>query len=215
VAFPGGQGTPSGMPVLKRVYAQWVKTMVIEGYLKPNQVAEIARISGALTRGMLVQAPGEIIRLEREQETIKDELSSLLDERGRIRDRESRNRGNQFGGDGSRAFANQPRGANIMSGASGTYQTLHTHIGCTTPNRDCNNNKPYNISCTFVKMDDGKIKVETGNITLVGDLNGTDYKFTYNGYGWGSFQFSPDFSSFTGTFEDKNGHRGTWTGNKR
>ena len=207
----GPKGTV-GVPIPKSLFEEWVIMGVVNGKLTPREAADWAKDVGRLTRVAKVEAPGEISRLEREQEKIKDELLSLRSEQARLR--ESRAHGNQFGGDGSRALANQPRGGDVMSGPSGTYQTLHTHVGCTTPNSDCNNNKPYNISCTFVKMDDGKIKVDTGNITLVGDLNGTDYKFTYNGYGWGSFQFSPDFSSFTGTFEDKNGHRGTWTGNK-
>jgi hypothetical protein len=102
------------------------------------------------------------------------------------------------------------------NGLSGIYQTVHTHVGCTKSNNDCKDGKPYHLRCTFTKRSDGKIQVDLDppSITLVGELYGTNYKFTYNGYGQGTFHFSPDFSSFTGTFKDNNGHRGTWTGNK-
>jgi hypothetical protein len=101
-------------------------------------------------------------------------------------------------------------------GPYGTYKTLHTHVGCTKPNQACNRNQPYAISVAFKQRSDGKIEADLNppSITLVGDLNGLNYIFKYNGYGWGSFQFSPDFTRFTGTFEDKNGHKGNWTGKK-
>lgn len=225
-------------PVPKNILDEWISIKVLTGRITTKEAQDYTTRAGAFTRDMIANLPGEISRLEREQEKIKNELTSLLDERARLR--ESGARSNQLGGDGSRPIANQsqtpllgprlsagtgdgsrpidnqPSSGNVISGPFGTYQTLHTHVGCTKPNNACNDGKPYDIRFTITERGDGKVQVDLDppSITLVGDLNGTDYVFTYNGYGRGEFQFSPDFSSFTGTFEDDNGHKGKWTGNK-
>jgi hypothetical protein len=201
-------------PTPKNLYDEWISIRVLTGKITTNEARDRTARAGAFTREMITKLPGEISSLERALEKIKNELISLLDERARLR--ESGARGNQLGGDGSRPIANEPRSGNVISGPFGTYQTLHSHVGCTKPNSACNDGKPYNIRLTIAKRSDGKIQADLDppSITLVGDLNGLDYVFTYNGYGRGRFQFSPDFSSFTGTFEDDNGHRGTWTGKK-
>jgi hypothetical protein len=238
VIYPSEESVFVGLPVPKNIFTEWVTLETFSGVITPDLAQGRARLADRLTREMLAQAPGEISRLEGEHEKIKNELTSLLDERARLR--ESGAPGNQLGGDGSRPIANQshtpllgtrlsaeigdgsrpianqPGSGIVISGPFGTYETLHTHVGCTKPNKDCNDNKPYIIRFTITKRGDGKVQVDLDppSITLVGDLNGTDYVFTYNGYGRGEFQFTPDFSSFTGTFEDDNGHKGKWTGNK-
>jgi hypothetical protein len=108
VVFPSSSSKFVGMPVPKKKFEEFLILETLSGEMKPSEIQGWSRASGRLTREMLAQAPGEIRRLEREQEKIKGELSSILDERARLR--ESRARSNQLGGDGSRPLANQPRG---------------------------------------------------------------------------------------------------------
>jgi hypothetical protein len=95
------------------------------------------------------------------------------------------------------------------------WSTVHEHRGCSSPSSVCQRYDKDPI--IFSSLAQGYIEASYIDIVLKGTLSGTKFNFQfYRGssvVGNGSFTFSPDFRSFSGTFEDFNGHRGIWTGN--
>lgn len=96
------------------------------------------------------------------------------------------------------------------------YLGTHEHYGCDHQESFCKryNNHPV----TFTSFGPGKVRGTSGTsgTTFEGSFSGTVFQFTYfltNGVtGQGTFNFSPDFRTFNGTFVDENGHRGVWSG---
>lgn len=110
------------------------------------------------------------------------------------------------------------RGSCCAGGLSGpqSYSGDHTHIGCDHIQSFCKNYPNHPVR--FESLCQGKVTGTFGTkgTSFEGTLKGTVLKFTYNAgsQGSGTFNFSPDFKSFTGTFEDSSGHRGTWSGTR-
>jgi hypothetical protein len=97
------------------------------------------------------------------------------------------------------------------------YIGTQEHVGCSNNQPYCV--KKYNFPFEFHSFGSGKEITGTfgpGKNTFRGSFTGTVFKFSYNNAsGTGTLNFSPDFKTFTGTFEDRNGHRGTWTGQRQ
>ena len=94
------------------------------------------------------------------------------------------------------------------------WSTVHEHVGCSNPGDYC---KRYDqVPIIFSTLAQGYVEASYADIVLKGTLSGTSYQFQfYRGSslaGSGRFNFSRDFKSFEGTFEDPTGHRGVWTG---
>ena len=107
-----------------------------------------------------------------------------------------------------------PCNAGNTSGNSYHWSCVHEHVGCTNPSPVC---KRYDKDpILFSGIAQGYMEASYSDITLKGNLNGVTYKFQYfkagKPLGSGSFVFSSDYKSFSGSFEDVNGHRGIWTG---
>lgn len=110
------------------------------------------------------------------------------------------------------------RGSSSTAGLSGPvlFTGDHEHKGCSNPKPFC---KKYpNHPVHFDSLRQGRVTGTFGKrgTRFEGTLKGTVLQFTYNAGspGKGTFNFSPDFKSFTGTFEDNSGHRGTWSGER-
>jgi hypothetical protein len=89
---------------------------------------------------------------------------------------------------------------------------IHEHKECTDKRDFC---KAYiDNPITFSFRSDGQMQADYSTISLIGKLKGLEFEFTYGGYGKGILTFSPDFKSFEGTFEDINGHKGSWDGER-
>ena len=97
-----------------------------------------------------------------------------------------------------------------------TFIGIHEHYGCDDKQPFCK--KYANHSVKFNSLVTDKVTGTSGTMgtTFEGTFHGTVFQFTYvvsNGTkGKGTFNFSPNFKSFTGTFEDEAGHRGIWSG---
>lgn len=122
------------------------------------------------------------------------------------------------------ARVNGPCG-NSSATTTAEWVVAHEHVGCTSPNSYC---RRYENKIEFMSpLNQGPLEARYANvnsqpswsIVLKGILSGTVYAYQYyfeNGshLGDGTITFSPDFKSFTGTFRDFNGHRGTWYGRR-
>lgn len=102
----------------------------------------------------------------------------------------------------------------------GHFQCDHIHTGCRTPN--CPHlGQHLGFTLDFWPQPDGSITGKDSNgVSYRGTLSGNTftYKFYYNNvyWGYGTYQFNADFSSFNGNFVDeKNGHQGTISGFKK
>jgi len=100
---------------------------------------------------------------------------------------------------------------------TGNWVTVHEHQGCATPQGVC---RRYDTPIVFSSLNQGYVEATSSNsnwtLVLKGNLNGNVYSYQYfmGGpvLGTGRFNFSADFRSFTGTWEDVNGHKGVWHG---
>ncbi|MCB0664131.1 MAG: hypothetical protein KDC24_15405, partial [Saprospiraceae bacterium] len=94
------------------------------------------------------------------------------------------------------------------------YIGVHEHSGCDRIMPYCK--KYTNHPVYFDHLGPGKVtgKMGTSGRYFEGTLTGTVLRFTYDAGspGRATFNFSPDFKTFTGTFEDNAGHRGIWSG---
>lgn len=84
---------------------------------------------------------------------------------------------------------------------------------------DCSYSATANITFTTDTLGVTRGAVESFGTPLTGKIVGRSYTFEYgivNGKptGRGSFTISADGKSFTGTFSDNAGHRGTWSGSR-
>ena len=101
-------------------------------------------------------------------------------------------------------------------GGCGGWIALHQHQGCTNPQPFCKEGKW--IPIRFNTLEQGPVvAVANERTTMTGTLNGLVFNYTYNAgsAGKGQIIFSPDFKTFTGTFEDAAGHRGIWRGERK
>ncbi len=95
--------------------------------------------------------------------------------------------------------------------------TIHTHTGCDKIESFC---KRYDLGMTFSRGTDAELEARSDRVLMKGSLVDRDFRFkmywTPTGafHGTGHFVFNDDFSTFDGSFEDINGHRGTWTGSR-
>ncbi len=93
--------------------------------------------------------------------------------------------------------------------------TVHTHVGCSDRREFC---KEHFIDVEMNGSVGSTLKIECPGLILQGKLEDLQYDFLMYRegatYGRGRFTFSPNYSSFEGTFEDDYGHRGTWTGSR-
>ncbi len=84
---------------------------------------------------------------------------------------------------------------------------------------DCSYSTTCNITFTTDKSGITRASVDSFGSQLTGRITGRTYTYTYgvvNGRstGRGNFTISTDAKSFTGTFSDDKGHKGTWTGRR-